>query len=116
MKLRFHGNSLRLRLNRTEIARLAETGSVEHTVTFATGQTLSYGLESGPQAAATFQDGRIRIVIPAEDARRWIETDQTGIENSVGGLKFLVEKDFECIHKATPADADAFPNPMMDKF
>jgi hypothetical protein len=37
MKLRFHANTLRLRLSQSEVARLAETGCVEATVTFAPG-------------------------------------------------------------------------------
>jgi hypothetical protein len=42
MKLRFHENSLRLRLSQSEVARLAETGRVENTVSFAPGQVLVY--------------------------------------------------------------------------
>jgi hypothetical protein len=113
MKLRLNGNTLRLRLSQSDVTRLAATGAVRETVTFAQG-TLTYILESGPAAAvlAAFEDGQIRVVLPLSHVTHWIESDQVGIEGSDGPLSVLVEKDFQCLHPESPMDADAFPNPQ----
>jgi hypothetical protein len=113
MKLRFHGDSLRLRLSQAEVARLAETGRVEDTLTFARGQTLSYSLETGAALAAAFDGRRISIVIPVAAAKHWMESDEAGIEGASGPVKVLVEKDFQCLH-SRDEDTDAFPNPMAE--
>lgn len=117
MKLRFQANTLRLRLSQSEVARLAETGCVEDTVTFAPGQTLSYVIESGPVVAvgATFEGNRIRVALPAAVAKSWIESDHTGVEGESATLRVLIEKDFQCLHRASEEDADAFPNPLASK-
>jgi hypothetical protein len=117
MKLRLHANSLRLRLSQSEVARLAETGRLDDSVTFAPGQILSYSVESGAAdaVAASFDNNRIRVVLPEAQAKHWIESEQEGI-GSDAGLRIQVEKDFECLHKPAEEDADTFPNPMADKF
>src|SRR5208337_4503485 len=45
MKLRIHGNSLRLRLNRTEVAELAQSGRVENALEFGQRSKLIYSVE-----------------------------------------------------------------------
>ena len=111
MKLRLHGDSVRLRLSRAEMAKLAETGRVEDTLAFAPGRTLSYSLETGSALAAEFDGRRISIVVPAAAAKHWMESDEAGIEGTSGSIKVLIEKDFRCLHSGEE-DADAFPNPM----
>jgi len=110
MKLRFYEGGLRLRLSRSEVARMAESGCVEDAVTFAPGQRLEYAIEAAavPELSASFDNGRICVRVPTAAARRWIETDQTGIEAS----KILIEKDFQCMHPASENDTDGFPNPL----
>jgi hypothetical protein len=114
MKLRFHSNSLRLRLSQSDVAVLAGGGSVEETVTFAPGQTLIYLIESGvgEEIAASFENGRIRVTLPRALAKQWVLSDEAGIEGVSGPLRVLVEKDFQCIHREGEEDADAFPNPL----
>ena len=119
MKLRFHGNTLRLRLSQSEVARLAETGRVEERVVFAAGQTLEYAIETGVvepgdagEMRASFEGGRIRVTVAPAAAKRWIEGSETGIESSDGPLRVLVEKDFQCFHGDAETNADAFPNPL----
>ncbi len=116
MKLRFQNDSMRLRLSQSEVARLKETGRVENTVAIAPGQALVYSIETAPvgSVAATLEGGRIRIVVPVAAAHEWIDSDQTGIEGVSSSLQILVEKDFQCLHKSSPSDADAFPNPLRD--
>jgi hypothetical protein len=114
MKLRFHAGSLRLRLSQSEVTRLAETGRIEETITFAPGQTISYVVESAAQPSlnASFTGNRIRVELPASMAKDWIESDQTGLEGGTSTLRVLVEKDFQCLHRESGEDVDAFPNPL----
>jgi uncharacterized protein DUF7009 len=113
MKLRLHSNALRLRLSQSEVARLAETGRVEESIAFAPGRVLSYAVESGDAdaVAATFDNDVVRVVVPASVAKTWTGTDQVGIEASNGTLRVLIEKDYQCLHRSSPEDADSFPNP-----
>jgi hypothetical protein len=115
MKLRFHGNTLRLRLSQSDIARLGESGKVEETVTFAPGQTLAYSIEASAAAArvaASLENGSIRVMLPDAMARRWVESDEVGIESTSGVLRVIVEKDFQCLHREGVEDADGFANPL----
>jgi len=114
MKLRLHAGSLRLRLSQSEVARLDETGKVEETIEFSPGSELLYAIETGsaPTVAATFDGGNIHVVLPLPAAKRWIESDQTGIEASTGTLRLLIEKDFQCLHREPEPGEDSFPNPL----
>jgi len=116
MKLRIHKNSVRLRLSQSEVARLSENGWIEDRIEFPNGQTLTFLLESGEANSARLEDGNIRIIASRPDLRHWIDSDREGVEYETGPLKVAIEKDFQCIHKPTPEDPDAFPNPMVDKF
>jgi hypothetical protein len=118
MKLRIKGNTLRLRLTQSELARFDEEGRVEETVVFAPGAALHYAIEAREGIAeprADYDDGRVRIAVPVPLARRWITTDDAGFEveqpnGSDEPLRILVEKDFACLHRDSE-DADVFPNP-----
>jgi hypothetical protein len=117
MKLRLHSNALRLRLSQSEVTRLAETGHVEESIAFAPGRVLSYAIECGGTDAvvATFDNDVVRVVLPENVAKTWTGTDQVGIEASSGPLHVLIEKDYQCLHRSSPEDADSFPNPMASR-
>jgi hypothetical protein len=119
MKLRLHGNSLRLRLSQAEVAQFSKTGYVEESIEFGPGACLCYILESSskitsPQAA--FLNGELRVQISCAAAKEWTTTDRVGIsgvqslENGKP-LSILIEKDFKCLH-GDESDVDAYPNPM----
>lgn len=95
------------------MAKLAGVGSVEEAVTFAPGRSLCYRIESGSASNvfASFDGSRILVSVPHSQAKRWMETDQVGIEASTDTLNILIEKDFKCLHCEGPEDAAAFPNP-----
>ena len=113
MKLRLHDNSLRLRLSQSEVERLHDTGKVDDAIVFAPGKQLRYALETGStETGATLDDSRIVVTIPTAVATEWIESDQTGIEASIGMLRLLIEKDFQCLHRGPQPGEDAFPNPL----
>lgn len=120
MKLRLHGDAIRIRLSRSEVAEFAESGRVEDAVDFGEGAILRYVLEASPGAnrpRASLRDGVVRVELPARDAQQWARTDRIGIsgEQTLGTdkrLSILVEKDFQCLHVSDESDPDAFPNPM----
>ena len=116
MKLRLHGDALRLRLSQSDVARLAEDGRVEERVRFAPGNSLRYSLESADtdRLTADFTGDSIRVMIPRAAVEHWIQSNDTGIQGSGETLKILIEKDFQCVHPGSE-DADSFPNPLATR-
>lgn len=120
-------NSIRLRLTQTELARFAETGTIEETIEFggAAKQNFVYALQTANGAKeirATFENNRITVFVPQTQADEWTTTARVGIENvqSIGDgaktLRLLIEKDFACLEpRAGDGDADAFPHPLEAK-
>jgi hypothetical protein len=116
MKLRFRENSLRLRLNQREVARLASGGALEERVVFPGNASLSYILspaaDSSPEAS--FRDGAIRIATPKNMIEPWAADDSIGVYFDVPAgsapLKIAIEKDLECLDlPPEERDPDAFP-------
>jgi hypothetical protein len=121
MKLRIMGNSLRLRVSRSELHRLVSGNRIGETIRFAPEPeaTLTYVLESAagiPTAIARYSRQRITVVIDQDDLRTWNETTQVGIYASLdigsgGRLELIVEKDFACLDENDEQNEDAFANP-----
>ena len=120
MKLRIRGDTVRLRLKRSEVERIAAGDSVSEQTHFP-GSVLTYRLETGSvgHAEARFDDGDLAIMLPADQVRQWAGTDQVSIAASqtVGSseLSLLVEKDFQCLspghHRPGEDDEDTYPHP-----
>ena len=119
MKLRIRGNSVRVRLTRSEVARLGEELPVEQITEFSKSSSLRSSVWPSRDAAApiaSFDAAGVRVILPAERVHEWASTDQVTIEarQDLGAGKFLqilVEKDFQCIHSRAEGNTDAFPNP-----
>ncbi len=119
MKLRIHGNSIRLRLSRGEVARFADSGTLTDTLDFGGNRCLSFGLETTPEASSAevrYRDDHIRVLLPEAVAREWVESNRVEIaaEQSAGNeasLRILVEKDFQCLHRPHDDNPDGYPNP-----
>jgi hypothetical protein len=120
MKLRIKGNSLRLRVSRSELTRLMQTGRIEETIRFAAEKdaTLTYALEQSPAHQAMtvrWRPQEVAVLLPREEARRWSEGDQVGLycDYNVGEeiLTLSVEKDFACLDGTEADNEDTFPNP-----
>lgn len=115
MKLRIRGNSIRLRLNKTEVTGLAETGLVEEKTDFGDGQMLVYSvsaLSETETVKSSFQNGRIEIFIPQTIAKNWAKNEEVGIS----GNNILVEKDFACLAVREGEDeSDNFPHPKENE-
>jgi hypothetical protein len=121
MKFRTRGDSIRLRLKRSEVDQIAAGKSIVEETHFP-GSVLSYRLDVSDSGdlRAVFADGNVVVTVPASQASRWASTDQVSLmatqELAGGGsLTILIEKDFSCL---TPGhgrddddDADTFPHP-----
>ena len=121
MKLRILDDSLRLRLNQSEVDHVAQGEAVHSHTRFPDGFILGYSLEpsADTEIGASFLDNVIIVRVPAEAARSWATTEQVALISTLpmkgGELAILVEKDFECLEpRAGEADQDSFPNPKAD--
>lgn len=117
MKIRILDDSIRLRLDRSEVAAIAQGDSVDCATHFPGGTTLHYRLRVDEDVSATFSDGAIEVSIPQAAARHWALTDsEVSLQRRLpaGGheLSLLVEKDFECLEpRAGEGQSNRFPNP-----
>ncbi len=121
MKLRIRGNSLRLRLKRGEVERLAAGNKLVEETEFP-GSVFSYSLElsDNEDMVASFSNGRIVISMPREIIPEWADTDLVTLytEQELPAdrkLEILVEKDFTCLepghHRNCEDDDDTYPHP-----
>jgi len=121
MKLRIKGNSLRVRVSRSEVARLLAGDALEDTVHFTPeGRAkFTYALQQDRRLgrpAVQYDESRVAILIPADQANMWGTTDQVGIAEDIslgdlGSLALLIEKDFACLDRSDEDNQDTFPNP-----
>jgi len=120
MKLRINGNSIRLRLSRSEVAHFEATGHIEDAVEFGPLSKFSYGITAVEDSAlyTSYSGDGIQVKVPGHLAQDWTRTDRVAIsaeqplENNKT-LQILIEKDFQCMHKTGDPDADAYPNPLV---
>ncbi len=121
MKLRLTGNSIRLRVTRSELAHLLAGGRVMESVRLVPGPAgvLRYVLavDSETQAAAvSFAGGEIQVRLSPEQLSRWSEEAQVGVYAAVKTdettmLNIVIEKDFACLDGCDEDQADTFTNP-----
>ncbi len=120
MKLRIHQNSLRLRLNRSDIEQFRKTGICASALRFGPGSQLTYTLEASSRSTvmeARYYHDCIRVLLPLDMAQQWADSEQVSLSlqrADDSGPSLLIEKDFKCLHpdeRDATEDADAFPNP-----
>jgi hypothetical protein len=124
MKLRIHGNSIRLRLTRSEVERFARDGRIESVLDFGAtpGRQLSYGLLVSSRAECTaveYCSDHITISVSPAVAQDWTATDRIAISDrqplgNGAHLDILVEKEFRRMRDVVP-DPDLYPNPLQNK-
>ncbi len=119
MKLRIRDDTIRLRLGRSEVARVAR-GEAVWAATHVAGRVFAYGLVPDPSVtalAARFDGDRLTVHVPCDEARAWATGEAVGLSGAQaepGGhrLALLVEKDFACLKPREGEDeSDAFPHP-----
>lgn len=122
MKIRIYDNSVRLRLDRSEVDQAGSGKPVERTTSFADGSLFAYRLAaSGDEVAARFVDGCVEVSVPLAQLSAWASDDTavsiTGEGTLANGrLTLLVEKDFECLDPRDGEDqSNRFRNPKAQK-
>jgi hypothetical protein len=121
MKLRIKGNTLRVRVSRSEVARLLAGDCLEETIHFSPAPVakFTYALQqeqSLSRPAVQYTENRVAILLPAEEAKTWGTSDQVGIAENIslgnlGSLGILIEKDFACLDRSDEENQDTYPNP-----
>jgi Family of unknown function (DUF7009) len=121
MKLRIKGNSLRLRVSPSEVARLLKQDCLEETIYFGPHRNarLTYALQQEPTVSTLtveYIENRVTVLIPTDQANTWGFTDQVGIAEDIslgelGILAVLIEKDFACQDRSEEDNQDTFANP-----
>ena len=122
MKLRVRGETLRLRLTRSEVEALGAGQVVEERVPFPAGNTLVYQLRAADAYGSAMEqqgaDVHIVVEVPSAVAAEWSGSEVVGLAGddaiSMGPLQVLIEKDFTCV---TPREGeeelDTYPNPNV---
>jgi len=119
MKIRIHDDSIRLRLDRSEVDDIGRGQAVDCRTRFASGAEFRYRLMSADcdVVSANFNEGRIEVSLPRSTATHWA-TDETEVsiraENDLGdgAIALLIEKDFECLDPRDGEDqSNRFVNP-----
>ena len=121
MKLRIKGDSLRLRVSCSEVARLLAGDSLEETTHFAPEPNAKFTYAMKQELSVTrptvhFAGNTMTALLPADQTKDWGTTDQVGITENIslgklGSLALLIEKDFACIDRSDQDNDDTFPNP-----
>ncbi|MCS6928959.1 MAG: hypothetical protein NZM43_05630 [Saprospiraceae bacterium] len=116
MKIRCEHNSIRLRLRKSELAQLRAERWLETAVHFPDGQVFAWEFvlqENLSEISACFKEGRISVLVPAQQAQEWMDTNAVGMEQFVplpkgGSLHLLIEKDFPCKDRPEEDKTDFF--------
>jgi hypothetical protein len=121
MKLRILGDSMRLRLKRSEVDRLVAGASIVEETHFP-GAVLTYRLDVADSSnfSASFANSTLSVSLPKTRILEWATTDEVSLiaEQKLSGsdsLSLLIEKDFKCLepghHRDCSDDEDTFPHP-----
>jgi hypothetical protein len=124
LKLRIKGNTLRLRVSRSEVAKLLAGDRVEDAVQFTSvlESRLSYGLEVTRQSkpvAIVWKPQSVTVLISQEQMKKWAIETEVGVYETVdlgsaGSLTVAIEKDFACLNGSDEENADSFANPKAE--
>lgn len=125
MKLRIKGNSIRLRLSKSEVDSVARDGIVREMLHFPGGRALGYELRAEPEVTtptAAFDGMSLAVLLPPGDLESWASTARVGISADVDlgdgeSLTVLVQKDFECLHRTDREEdkSELYDHPGRDK-
>lgn len=119
MKVRIKGNSVRMRLSKSEVEAFAKEGYVEERTEFV-NSTLIYSVKTtdAETLSADYTSGNLTVFIPEKLLLQWAFTNVVGLNynmplHSGRYLFILLEKDFKCIDaEVTEDQSDYFENPV----
>lgn len=118
MKIRIKGNSVRLRLTKTEVETFCREGFYTNRTQFPTS-IFSYSLRSKKgisEMEASFENNEIILSMPIENLETWASSSIIGYNANLPlpngeDLYLLVEKDFVCMDETVEDQSDNYPNP-----
>ena len=118
MKIRIKGNSVRLRLTKTEVIAFCAMGVLEDRVNFP-NKVLVYALKKKDGISnmeADFSKGKITIYISEDLIDGWDSNEKVGFKacqnlEDKGELMLLLEKDFQCLDSTIDEQSDNYPSP-----
>jgi hypothetical protein len=103
MKVRWTGESLRLRITPAELAALERGEEVSEGLAFPGGGTWSVRLDPTADAAGVaWVEGSVRVALAPADVRALAAPEAEGVYPHAPSLRLLVEKDFPCAHPHAP--------------
>jgi len=116
MKFRSTGNSIRIRLRKSELAQLERDKLIQESLAFPGGASFHFRLTIDPthqEVQATVDTNAIVVSLPQSTANQWIGTNEVGIECNLPlengqQLHVLVEKDFPCNDRPGEDKSDTF--------
>ena len=121
MKIRIKGNTIRLRLTKSEVEYFGNTNYLEEQTSFI-NDSFKYSLRASDvvDVTASLEKNHIRVEIPFAVAKKWTSTNQVGCngETEIGDGKklfILIEKDFKCLDDTTEDQSDNYENPLAGK-
>lgn len=116
MKLRTTKNNIRIRIRKSELAKLATDKRIEESINLGDQVVFKFALaleEHLEQMTASLRNNNLLLSIPKEVGEQWIATNQVGIEATLKVseteiLQLLVEKDFPCLDRENEDKSDTF--------
>lgn len=122
MKIRIKGDSVRIRLSKSELDFIGKEGYLNDMTRFPNGK-FEYGLivrHDITQMQAEFNSKGIFLLIPQHWADEWVATQRVGFDSRVplpdgGELYLLIEKDFQCLDNTDENQSDMYPNPLAEQ-
>ena len=118
MKIRMKGNTLRLRLTKSEVEEVRGR-SYYRDQTWLGNKALIYGLrgvEDRDHIGVDFKGSEITVDVPRSMLLQWANSDAVSLKAQHAGpratLSILIEKDFACLKPREDEDeSDAYKNP-----
>jgi hypothetical protein len=112
MKLRLEGNSIRLRVRKSDLIKLQKEGAIKETLLFPNNKSFNYQLMTDNNADsinAELSTEGMTVLIPLSIATTWLNSDAVGLEQTLNsGLFILIEKDFPCTDRPWEDTSDTF--------
>lgn len=118
MKIRIKGNSIRIRLTKTEVSTLCTNGYLQEKTSFI-NNSLIYALcvaENKNELSASFTENKITMFVPADFVKDWPVNDIITLDGTIPigneeNLYLKLEKDFICIDHTDEDQSDNYENP-----
>lgn len=106
-----------MRLTKTEVSKLAETGYLEEQTIFPNNPFI-YALQKTDAAvlSASFESHKITMFVPGSFVKDWPVNNVISLDAKMPlpgneSLYLLIEKDFVCLDHTTEDQSDNYENP-----